>query len=82
MAARAAASSGGRTNAVPGEGHPDTEVVFVGEGPGQNEDLQGRPFVGAAGGLLEELMGVIGWTPEGRLHHQRRQVPAARQPRP
>jgi DNA polymerase len=54
--------AGGRTNAVPGEGHPETEVVFVGEGPGQNEDLQGRPFVGAAGGLLEELMGVIGWT--------------------
>jgi DNA polymerase len=52
----------GRTNAVPGEGHPDTEVMFVGEGPGQNEDLQGRPFVGAAGGLLEELLGVIGWT--------------------
>ncbi len=53
--------SDGRTNAVPGEGHPETEVVFVGEGPGQNEDLQGRPFVGAAGGLLEELLGVIGW---------------------
>ena len=53
--------STGRTNAVPGEGHPDTEVVFVGEGPGQNEDQQGRPFVGAAGGLLTELMGSIGW---------------------
>jgi DNA polymerase len=52
----------GRTHAVPGEGHPDTEVVFVGEGPGQNEDLQGRPFVGAAGGLLTELIGSIGWT--------------------
>jgi DNA polymerase len=52
----------GRTQAVPGEGHPDTEVVFVGEGPGQNEDQQGRPFVGAAGGLLTELLGVIGWS--------------------
>ena len=51
----------GRTNAVPGEGSPDTEVVFVGEGPGQNEDRQGRPFVGAAGTLLEELLGTIGW---------------------
>ncbi len=51
----------GRTNAVPGEGSPDTEVVFVGEGPGQNEDQQGRPFVGAAGGLLTELIGSIGW---------------------
>ena len=54
--------SGGRTNAVPGDGHPETEVVFVGEGPGQNEDLQGRPFVGAAGGFLDELLGVIGWS--------------------
>jgi DNA polymerase len=51
----------GRTHAVPGEGDPDTEVVFVGEGPGQNEDLQGRPFVGAAGAFLTELLGVIGW---------------------
>ena len=51
----------GRTHAVPGEGHPDTEVVFVGEGPGQNEDQQGRPFVGAAGGLLEELLDLVGW---------------------
>ncbi len=53
--------SEGRTRAVPGEGSPDTEVVFVGEGPGQNEDQQGRPFVGAAGGLLTELIGSIGW---------------------
>lgn len=51
-----------RTNAVPGDGHPETEVVLVGEGPGQNEDLQGRPFVGAAGGFLDELLGVIGWS--------------------
>ena len=53
--------SEGRTNAVPGEGNPDTEVVFVGEGPGQREDQKGVPFVGAAGGLLEELLGMIGW---------------------
>ncbi len=53
--------SAGRTNAVPGEGHPDTEVVFVGEGPGFNEDQQGRPFVGAAGGFLNELLATIGW---------------------
>jgi DNA polymerase len=50
-----------RTLAVPGEGHPDTEVVFVGEGPGYNEDQQGRPFVGAAGNLLNELLRQIGW---------------------
>ena len=51
----------GRTNAVPGEGHPDTEVVFVGEGPGLNEDRQGRPFVGRAGDLLVRFLATIGW---------------------
>jgi uracil-DNA glycosylase family 4 len=51
----------GRTNAVPGEGSPDTEVVFVGEGPGYNEDKQGRPFVGRAGGVLMEFLGSIEW---------------------
>jgi uracil-DNA glycosylase family 4 len=51
----------GRTQAVPGEGHPSTEVMFVGEGPGFNEDRQGRPFVGAAGSFLTELLGSVGW---------------------
>ena len=51
----------GRTKAVPGEGHPDTEVVLVGEGPGQTEDAQGRPFVGRAGELLVRLLASIGW---------------------
>jgi len=51
----------GRTRAVPGEGNPDTEVVFVGEGPGFNEDRQGRPFVGRAGDLLVKLLASIGW---------------------
>ena len=51
----------GRTRAVPGEGDPDTEVVFVGEGPGFNEDREGRPFVGRAGGLLVRLLGTLGW---------------------
>ena len=50
-----------RTHAVPGEGHPDTEVVFVGEGPGQTEDQQGRPFVGRAGELLVRLLSTLGW---------------------
>ena len=53
-----------RTNAVPGEGDPSTEVVFIGEGPGQNEDREGRPFVGRAGGLLVNPLGHIGWTRE------------------
>jgi uracil-DNA glycosylase family 4 len=50
-----------RTRAVPGEGNPDTEVIFVGEAPGMNEDREGRPFVGRAGGLLVNLLGHIGW---------------------
>lgn len=50
-----------RTKAVPGEGDPDTEVLLVGEGPGMNEDREGRPFVGRAGGLLERLLASIGW---------------------
>jgi uracil-DNA glycosylase family 4 len=54
----------GRARAVPGEGDPDTEVVFVGEGPGFNEDREGRPFVGRAGGLLVRLLASIGWRRE------------------
>ena len=50
-----------RRKAVPGEGDPDTEVVFVGEGPGQNEDREGRPFIGRAGDLLVKLLGSLGW---------------------
>jgi DNA polymerase len=50
-----------RTNAVPGEGRADTEIVFVGEGPGQTEDQQGRPFVGRAGELLVKLISTLGW---------------------
>jgi DNA polymerase len=50
-----------RTKAVPGEGDPDTEVVFVGEGPGFNEDREGRPFIGRAGDLLVKLLASIGW---------------------
>lgn len=53
-----------RTRAVPGEGDPDTEVVFVGEGPGFNEDRQGRPFIGRAGDLLVKLLASIGWRRE------------------
>ena len=56
--------SEGRTNAVPGEGNPETEVMFVGEGPGFNEDRLGRPFVGRAGDLLVKLLASIGWARE------------------
>ncbi|MGQ9548277.1 MAG: uracil-DNA glycosylase family protein [Roseiflexus sp.] len=46
--------------AVPGEGPPDAKVMFIGEAPGFNEDRQGRPFVGAAGQFLEELLALAG----------------------
>ena len=49
-----------RTKAVPGEGPDHAQILFVGEGPGFHEDKQGRPFVGAAGQFLEELLAGIG----------------------
>jgi DNA polymerase len=49
-----------RTNVVFGSGDPDARLVLVGEAPGQNEDLRGEPFVGAAGQLLDELLHGIG----------------------
>ena len=49
-----------RTHVVFGDGTPRARVMFVGEGPGRNEDLQGLPFVGAAGQLLNRLLSEIG----------------------
>ena len=54
----------GRTRTVPGEGNPLSDVLLVGEGPGAREDATGRPFVGPAGQLLDELLRAIGWTRE------------------
>ena len=48
-----------RTNAVPGEGNPQAQLVLVGEGPGATEDATGRPFVGQAGQLLESILDAI-----------------------
>jgi DNA polymerase len=48
------------TNMVPGEGNPDAAVMLVGEAPGATEDEQGRPFVGRAGKLLEEVLAEAG----------------------
>jgi len=48
----------GTNNAVPGEGNPDAEIMFIGEAPGKDEDLQGKPFVGAAGKFLAHLLEV------------------------
>lgn len=49
----------GRTNAVPGEGPADARLMVIGEGPGQTEDETGRPFVGRAGQLLDEILAAI-----------------------
>lgn len=48
------------TQLVFGDGNPDAEVVFIGEAPGKNEDEQGKPFVGAAGKFLDEMLRDIG----------------------
>ena len=48
-----------RTHAVPGEGDPNAQIVFIGEGPGYHEDQQARPFVGPAGKFLDELLASI-----------------------
>ncbi len=49
-----------RTNSVPGEGNRNADLMFIGEGPGRDEDLSGRPFVGRAGQLLDKMIEAIG----------------------
>ena len=49
-----------RIKVVPGEGDPESGIMFVGQCPGANEDKQGQPFVGRAGGLLDELLVLVG----------------------
>ncbi|MGH2551808.1 MAG: uracil-DNA glycosylase family protein [Thermomicrobiales bacterium] len=51
-----------RTHAVPGEGDPNASIMLIGEGPGHHEDQQGRPFIGASGKFLDELLGIAGLT--------------------
>ncbi|MEM3442099.1 MAG: uracil-DNA glycosylase, partial [Candidatus Bathyarchaeia archaeon] len=51
-----------RKNAVPGEGYPEADVMFIGEAPGYWEDVKGKPFVGAAGKFLETLLNAIGFS--------------------
>jgi uracil-DNA glycosylase family 4 len=50
-----------RTLAVPGEGNPQADLMFVGEGPGHDEDVQGRPFVGRAGQLLTKIIAAMSY---------------------
>jgi len=53
-----------RNHVVLGEGNPNADLMFVGEGPGREEDLQGRPFVGPAGQLLDRMLAAISLTRE------------------
>jgi len=53
-----------RTNTVPGEGDVNADIMFIGEAPGRNEDMQGKPFVGRAGDVFDKLLKSIGLTRE------------------
>ena len=57
-----------RTNVVFGKGPRDARVMFIGEGPGENEDLQGEPFVGRGGQLLDEMLSLIGLSREKNFY--------------
>ena len=71
-------------NPVPGEGSATAEVMFVGEGPGEREDELGRPFVGAAGKLLDKMLESIGFGREDvyTANVVKHRPPANRDPRP
>ena len=72
-----------RHHVVFGVGNPKAQVMFVGEGPGENEDLQGEPFVGRGGQLLDKMLAAVDLEPAHQhLHHQHCQVQAAPQPGP
>ena len=58
----------GRTNVVFGGGNPHAKVMIVGEGPGQQEDLQGDPFVGRSGQLLDKMLAYVGLTRQEHLY--------------
>lgn len=51
-----------RTHTVPGEGSADAKIMFIGEAPGRNEDLKGKPFVGRAGDVFDQLLQSVGLT--------------------
>lgn len=57
-----------RTNTVVGVGNTSADIMFVGEGPGENEDLQGEPFVGKAGQLLDKYLSVIGLSRDKNIY--------------
>ena len=74
----------GRTQIVFGDGNPDARVLFIGEAPGKNEDLQGLPFVGAAGQSLNRLLSIAGREREDVFiaHVLKCRPPGNRDPRP
>lgn len=57
-----------RTNVVFGDGNPNANILFIGEGPGQNEDLQGVPFVGRGGQLLDKMLEHVGLSRQADLY--------------
>ncbi len=57
-----------RTNTVFGMGNPFAEIMLIGEGPGKDEDLQGLPFVGKSGQLLDKILGACGFNREGHVY--------------
>ena len=57
-----------RTNVVFGAGIKDAEVMLIGEGPGENEDLTGEPFVGRAGKLLDDMLKIINLDREKNIY--------------
>ena len=63
-----------------GVGNPRAELMFIGEAPGADEDLQGEPFVGRAGQLLNNMIKAMGLQPRRHLHREHHQVPPAGQP--
>lgn len=58
----------GRTNLVFGEGKKDADIMLIGEGPGENEDLQGRPFVGRSGQLLDNFLAAVDLSREKNVY--------------
>ena len=65
---RKCALSDTRTNLVFGTGVKNAEILFVGEGPGEQEDLQGKPFVGKGGQLLDDMLSLIGLSREDNFY--------------
>ena len=68
------------TQLVFADGNPQARLMFVGEAPGRDEDIEGLPFVGRSGKLLDRMLAAIGLDRKERLHRQYRAVAAARQP--